>query len=317
MEQESSKDDHCDTDNDSPKSDERMRKLLVPNLLPEHVIQIVRRHYASEGQSVTLIKQLDSYDDQNFVVQIGDEDDKQTCYLLKVHNGVASSDYCRVIQDNDASSSHIHLQNAMIEALTRANIGTTVPVQPLLASSHLGVVVVEPLPVVSLADSPTPLVCRLLTWVPGSPMSSVRLLPLETLAEAGRFLARIHNAFDEHFSSSSSTIPNRAGATAAASSASYCFESSTILIPARRYHQWDGQHTADLTSYLPFIPDARRRSLIASIIEEFQTRILDGGANRNFRRGINHGDFNDANILVNETNYSVSGVIDFGDSTER
>jgi len=31
---------------------------------------------------------------------------------------------------------------------------------------------------------------------------------------------------------------------------------------------------------------------------------------------MNHGDFNDANILVDE-DFHVSGVIDFGDSVER
>jgi Ser/Thr protein kinase RdoA (MazF antagonist) len=55
---------------------------------------------------------------------------------------------------------------------------------------------------------------------------------------------------------------------------------------------------------------------VESIIDMFQSQIIDSGVASSFRIGINHGDFNDANILIGN-DYKVSGVIDFGDSVER
>ena len=284
---------------DGTLSDEQMRKLLKPKVPEDRIIQIIKDHYASEGQRVTLIKEMDSYDDQNFYVRIGDKH-----YLFKVHNGVESNDYSNAVQMANGDhykkgnmTSCIHLQNAMIDALTRHNITTTASVQPHNSNGSTSPtpLIVQPLPVVAETHSPCLLVCRLLTWVSGRPMASVKLMPLEVLADAGRFLGRVHQALDASQQGNSDW-------------------DASLLVPARRYHQWDGKNTADLRSYLSYIPNKKRRGLIASILDAFQTHILD--AQVSFRKGLNHGDFNDANIILGD-DLHVLGVIDFGDSVER
>lgn len=90
----------------------------------------------------------------------------------------------------------------------------------------------------------------------------------------------------------------------------------SVLHAARKYHQWDGKHTADLRKYTSFIKDERRRRLVESILDHFQKEILDQGVHEMFRTGVNHGDFNDANIILDDE-FQVVGAIDFGDSVER
>jgi Ser/Thr protein kinase RdoA (MazF antagonist) len=92
---------------------------------------------------------------------------------------------------------------------------------------------------------------------------------------------------------------------------------SSLMIPARRYHQWDGKNTADLRKFAAdYIVDPRRKSLVLSILDAFQDEIVATRAAETFRVGVIHGDFNDANILIDER-LNISGVIDFGDSVER
>jgi Ser/Thr protein kinase RdoA (MazF antagonist) len=91
---------------------------------------------------------------------------------------------------------------------------------------------------------------------------------------------------------------------------------TTLLIPARRYHQWDGKNTADLRRFADYVVDSRRKSLVLSILDAFEDEILGHNAAQKLRVGVIHGDFNDANILVDDK-MNISGVIDFGDSVER
>ena len=81
-------------------------------------------------------------------------------------------------------------------------------------------------------------------------------------------------------------------------------------------NQWDGKNTSDLRRFTDYIADSRRRDLVLSIIDAFESEIVATRAADKFRIGIIHGDFNDANILVDDQ-LNISGVIDFGDSVER
>jgi Ser/Thr protein kinase RdoA (MazF antagonist) len=128
-----------------------------------------------------------------------------------------------------------------------------------------------------------------LGWVDGIPMSSAKILPLETLADAGRFLGRMSQKLGEL--------------------------DTEELAAAKRFHQWDGRNTMGLKDFVGYIQDPTRRAMVESVIDAFQVDILDSNVCDTFEKGIIHGDFNDANILV-DSNFSVCGVIDFGDSVE-
>ena len=265
-------------------TDEEIRKLLKPHPTIEEAREAFQKGYAKVDQIVTIVRELDSYDDKNYLVDISG-----TLYLGKVHNGCESKDFLDHLDKKQYEKSIIHLQNAMIECLSQHGISTSTP-QPSNDENIPTPAIIHPLPVVSKDHSPCPLVVRLLRWVPGKPMSTVEVLPIETLADAGRVLGRVSQAL--------SNLP------------------TDKLLAAKRYHQWDGKNTIHLRSFIQHIPDQRRQSIITSIVDAFQREIVDSGVSDSFPIGMLHGDYNDANILV-DNELRISGVLDFGDSVER
>ncbi len=194
---------------DKEPSDEEMRKLLKPNPSTEQILLALQDSYAEPGQEIKFVKDLDSYDDRNFLLEIGG-----TRYIAKIHNGVESKDFIELHKNDEHIKSVIHLQNAIMEHLNKSGIATNSPqpkrggIRPLPASIHK-------LPVQSEHHTPCDLVVRLLGWVEGTPMSSAKLLPIESLADAGRFLGRMSQKLSEL--------------------------DTTHLLAAKRHHQWDGK----------------------------------------------------------------------------
>jgi Ser/Thr protein kinase RdoA (MazF antagonist) len=289
-------------------TDEELRKLLIPDPSVEQILDVIRKSFllknddydSSEQQDkatisadIQVIRELDSYDDKNLWISING-----THFLVKVHNGVESQDLIEKLHDNTNSSykaSAIHLQNAMMMHLNQHGISTNQPQQSSLNDStvrHLPTPgVIHSLPVVSKDHSPRPLVVRLLGFVPGRPMQSFPMLPLEALANAGTFLGRLSTCLSKL--------------------------STDELLAAKRYHQWDGKNTLDLRDFTHYINDDRKRNMVESVLDAFQTDLTDSKvAETSFSTGLIHGDFNDANFLLDD-NFCVSGVIDFGDSVER
>lgn len=141
-------------------------------------------------------------------------------------------------------------------------------------------------------------------------MADKNLLPLECLADAGRLLGKIDKTLDL-FNPTNPCHPN----TAADKTDSDHLDES-LLTAARRFHQWDGKNTAQVRGFTHCIANEKRKRLVESVIDAFTATLIAPDAAREFRTGINHGDFNDANVLLNN-DFHVTGVIDFGDSVER
>lgn len=263
-------------------SDEELRKLLKPDLSTDDVNQLLETLEANfaPGKKVDIIKQLDSYDDVNYLVKIDD-----TFFLCKVHNGVESKDFIDQWQaeglEYSKCSSVIHLQNNIMSHLNVKGIPTN---DPQLNKKYNMPADVQAFTVVSKRHSPCYLVVRLLSWIEGNTMCSRRVLPLECIADAGRFLGRMDLALDEL---------NDPAAT--------------------RFHAWDGKNTADIRPFVQHIKDERRRKMVNSVIDTFQQEVIDSGDAGKFRSGIIQGDFNDANILMDK-DFQICGAIDFGDS---
>lgn len=354
------------------QEDEQIRRLLVPR--PEsndQLLGIVNQHYDIPKPSI--VKRLDSYDDANYLL----EDAEGNKYLLKIHNGYESRELIKALEGvNDfytpgRMTSAIHLQNAMMELCYEHGLCTSRPIPTKQLPSGCGVhrraspVCVAELPVISPEHSPCELVLRLLHWVPGIPMLNIVHLPLEALADAGRYLGKMDRILDNinaaalsgalrHVGSSAALLgqrrksaPASGGSPINASFASQTqsgyliansptsrkrhksfgqFEVDTaleeresaildesLLIPANRFHAWDTKNTANLRKYLVYIEDSKRRGMVESVIQAFEESIIQSGVAESFRKGLNHGDFNEANILMDEK-MSVCGAIDFGDS---
>jgi hypothetical protein len=160
-------------DNGMKKSDEQMRKVLKPNPTQDQVLEVIRKSFVSnvDADSVKIIRQLDSYDDSNYLVEIAG-----TRYLLKVHNGVESKDFLETYKTAGQEyykaghmTSVIHLQTAMMQLLNREGIQTSVPIPPTDVSNNNQKkdrmpLCVHSLAVISDEHSPCDLVVRLFSW---------------------------------------------------------------------------------------------------------------------------------------------------------
>jgi Ser/Thr protein kinase RdoA (MazF antagonist) len=217
-------------------SDEEMRKLLKPNPTQEQVLEALESNYLAPGQTFKILKELDSYDDKNYMVQASDG----VHYLAKIHNGVESHDFLK-----NGTDSSIYFQSAMMEHCNRHDIPTSAPV-PTKNGKPSSMV---SLPVVSAPHSPQNLVVRLLTWVPGRTMSSLPFLPMESLLDAGRFLGKLDGELD--------------------------LMDPEKLKASKRYHAWDGRNTLDLRKYTHCIVDERRRVMVESVLDSFQHEIME------------------------------------------
>lgn len=324
-------------------SDEARRKLYKPAVTPAQATAIIQSLYAKRdgGDTIEIVRQMDSYDDVNFMVKLND-----TLYLLKIHNGVESEDFLRVYETAGRQynkqghmGSVIHLQTAIMDLLSINDIPTSANL-PTQDGMPVGL---YELPVVSSKDSPRRLVIRLLSWVHGKLMASVPLMPIESIADTGRLLGKVHlvlNKLDQANLQSINILkdaPKRVMRRASLVQGREAREDMVItdkirqaqmwkipesgldeslLQAARRYHQWDGKNTADLRNFVHYVTDEKRRSMVISIIDTFQSELIDSGDARELRVGVNHGDFNDANVLL-EDDLRAKGVIDFGDSVER
>lgn len=278
---------------DEQRTEEEWRKLLVPSVSLQQVQTLLQQHFTATHHQV--LQQLDSYDDANYKVQLDD-----TIYLFKVHNGVESKQFLK-----NAETSCIAFQNALMEALRSvpqitSNLPVEITKQPLeqpteqqLDKNDPTIVMQALLPVVSEQHSPQRLCCRLLTWVPGRPMSTIPFLPVETLLMTGSYLGQLHQAFDAAFSD----------------------EEAPWRIAARRYHIWNLCHVLDIrpfvTQYLPTTHDKQAR--ILSILQAFESQLPS--LQQTLPTGLCHNDLNDANILCDE-HCRVAGVIDYGDAVE-
>lgn len=292
--------------NNEDLSDEERRKLLKPDPSDDMVIKVLRDYFVSQindnttnNHHVKILKQLESYDDRNYMVELGGEG---RLFLCKIHNGVESLDYVKAKNQGNVSTSVIGYQYALMTKLKDHGITASEPIYPHhhqqqqqqkhdTTDASTSFICVQSLPVVSKQHSPCQLVVSVYKWVSGTTMASLPMLPLECLADAGKFLGQLDQTLDTM--------------------------SAQTYSASKRYHQWDGKNTNDLRSFLSCIENIQRRNMIKNIIETFQSELIDSNfAETYFRKGINHGDYNDANILL-DTKFRVSGVIDFGDSVER
>lgn len=222
------------SEQDTPTpSDEELRKLWKPNPTEEQVVEAIQ---TGHGKKVKILKELDSYDDRNYLVQ---DVENGTLLLCKVHNGVESLDCVEKEQD-----SCIFFQNSMMQHLNKHNVRTSDPIVSQVTGKPLAVAF---LPVVS--GPPQNLVVRLLSWLEGNTMSSLPFLPVESLVDAGRFLGNVDLKLD--------------------------LMNVDEFKAAKRHHAWDAKNTLDLRAYTRYIPNEQRRAMIESILDAFEEDIVN------------------------------------------
>ncbi|KAL4630770.1 hydroxylysine kinase isoform X1 [Arapaima gigas] len=129
---------------------------------------------------------------------------------------------------------------------------------------------------------------RLMTYLPGTPVAKVSCTP-EILYDIGKMAATLDEVLQQM------DHPNRGA-----------LERENFI--------WNLSNTPLLEPYLHVMDGEPLQQLVKDVIEQYKCHVLPNLSS--FRKCINHGDFNDHNILVEPDDlagYKISGILDFGD----
>ena len=197
-----------------------------------------------------------------------------TGHLLKIHNGVES-----------ANRDVLEAQNAVMRHLRSRGFDCPVPVVSVRGNDIEyveGAAGGEEGKGEDRAEPPRQFAVRLLTWVEGTTLNSLTATRARLL-RAGAYLGRLRGALADF---------DHPG--------------------CHREHLWDINSTSGLSRFVNALDDAPDvQSVVSSVIESFEAIAPDVQAK--LPKSVLQADFNDANIIFDQTGTHVSGVIDFGD----
>ncbi|XP_070765173.1 hydroxylysine kinase [Enoplosus armatus] len=129
---------------------------------------------------------------------------------------------------------------------------------------------------------------RLLTYLPGNTISKVPVTP-QLLYEIGKTAARMDTILQEA-------------------------EHSHLSALQREKFIWSLSNVPLLEAYITLLDGDPLQEVVKSVIHQYKATVVPKRSN--FRKCINHGDFNDLNVLVQPDEsggHRISGIIDFGD----
>uniref|UniRef100_A0A3Q3WQT3 Hydroxylysine kinase n=1 Tax=Mola mola TaxID=94237 RepID=A0A3Q3WQT3_MOLML len=129
---------------------------------------------------------------------------------------------------------------------------------------------------------------RLLTYMPGTTISKVPLTP-ELLYETGKTAAKMDKILQK-------------------------LEHPHLSELQRDNFIWNLSNIPLLEAFFSLLDGDSLKDVAESVIHQYKTTVIPKRSR--FRKCINHGDFNDLNVLVqpNENDgYKISGILDFGD----
>uniref|UniRef100_A0A3Q3WQW9 Hydroxylysine kinase n=1 Tax=Mola mola TaxID=94237 RepID=A0A3Q3WQW9_MOLML len=129
---------------------------------------------------------------------------------------------------------------------------------------------------------------RLLTYMPGTMISKVPLTP-ELLYETGKTAAKMDKILQK-------------------------LEHPHLSELQRDNFIWNLSNIPLLEAFFSLLDGDSLKDVAESVIHQYKTTVIPKRSR--FRKCINHGDFNDLNVLVqpNENDgYKISGILDFGD----
>ncbi|KAM8873703.1 hydroxylysine kinase isoform 2-T3 [Spinachia spinachia] len=129
---------------------------------------------------------------------------------------------------------------------------------------------------------------RLLTYLPGTTISKVPLTP-QLLYETGKMAATMDQILQKM------VHPN-------------------LGLLDREKFVWSLSNVPQLEANLNILEGDPLEEIVKSVIHQYKTSVMPKRSN--FRKCINHGDFNDLNVLVQldeSGGHRISGILDFGD----
>ncbi|XP_071965125.1 hydroxylysine kinase-like [Antedon mediterranea] len=256
-------------------SQERLNS--IPFTTADDAKDIIKRLY---NMNVIDIKKFDSYEDLNFYIKTDNNSTRHgNEFVFKISNTQLSLD-----------KKLFDAQSELLFRLKEAGISAPVPFRDVngqhFSLQHLqnindDVVVMEGNYMV-----------RLLTYIPGERLVTVKNISLDLFYDVGKILAQIHNAWKG-------------------------YEHPSLIREDFEWHLRSAVHTR---AYAHLVKEQWQRDISEAVLNKFEAEVLP--VYDNLTRGIIHGDLNELNILVTPSNvptsqqrYMLSGVIDFGDTT--
>lgn len=262
-------------------------QIIRPMLKKTEVPALVAKLY---GLTVVSVKELNSYDDKNYLIQVQPKTDNPHMTDLCPHGYVV-----KVTNSLDSKNTHLMAaQNDMMLFLHSRGVNVPKPeknVHGTYMTREKMEVDVDDFVQNNAGERPSgEYMVRMLTFVPGKILHQVKYTS-QLFYECGELAARMDN---ELMDFKNDFLKNRK------------------LI-------WMLQNTPDLIKFIFAVRDARRHKMIQEILETWDQRVVP--LLPTLDRGMIHGDFNEQNIIVDSApedpdDYHVTAIIDFGDIQE-
>ncbi|XP_076052300.1 hydroxylysine kinase [Oratosquilla oratoria] len=260
-------------------------QIIRPPVTSDSVPQLVRRIF---GLEVTSVKELKSYDDKNFLIQVKNgyenpyiESLWPAGYVLKILNSMDSK-----------NTSLVEGQNLLMLFMKERGFNTPVPMRSVEGSYMVKERISIHNDQVMENDEREPssyneYIVRLLTFIPAKTLYDVPYTT-ELFYESGIYIGEMDQALKDFHNDA---IENRCGI-------------------------WKLDSVPELSKFAYVVRNKERHKLICEILQAWDDRVEP--LLPSLEKGIIHGDFNEQNILVNAdhndpSHYHIYGVIDFGD----
>ncbi|XP_077574026.1 hydroxylysine kinase isoform X1 [Stigmatopora nigra] len=234
-----------------------------PKLSQSQAKEIVQNYYKL---TPTSLRFLPSYEDQNICITTV-EGDK---YLLKIMNTISSKD-----------PTLLKVQTYAMDFLHQGGLPTPTALKTITGEDMF-------LADIDCGHGLQKYLVRLLTYLPGVPISEVPLSP-QLLYQVGQVAARMDNLLKE-------------------------MKHPQLNVLHREDFVWSLSNVHLLEKSLYVLDGHPLQEIVKSVIHHFKTTVAPKYSS--FRQCLIHGDFNDLNLLVqaNEgSDYEISGIIDFSD----
>ncbi|XP_071043309.1 hydroxylysine kinase [Parasteatoda tepidariorum] len=258
-------------------------ELSKPNVSEDFAEKLVQKLY---GLEVLTMKRMNSYDDQNFHIQVSQAHTnnyiKSVCedgYTLKITN-----------TEKSAIAGHFDAMHATMLHLHSKGLRVPIPLKNLSGNTWS----LEKVPLLNEDENEKSEKCcgiHVLTFLPGVPLSTINCSN-DILYQWGILMGKYHNATQD------------------------------FVCPGLRdkYVFWNLENIPKIKDYVHVLP-ADKKKIVDSILDRYPEEIEKNAPH--FPRGIIHGDFNENNVLIQKqhsecgsTLLSVDGVLDFEDIHE-
>lgn len=251
-------------------------QVIRPTMGKEVAIKLALRLF---GLTVTSIKELDSYDDRNYLIKVEGEstnphikEPSPDGYVLKITNSLDSN-----------NSKIMASQGEMMLFLHSRGFKVPKP-EKNVHGSHLSYAKISG---EEVGEEGGENIVRLLTFIPGKILHQVPTTP-QLFYEVGVFTSKMDTALKD-------------------------FSNEDLR---QRKYLWCMESVPQLPKFLYAVKDEHRRKLVEEVLQAWEERVAP--VLPRLKKGFIHGDANEQNFIVNASQddpstYHVDALIDFGD----